>query len=334
MFKKRLGRTGLMVSVIGFGGIPIQRVSVEDAVQVIRKALQLGVNFIDTARVYTDSELKIGLALNDYKNRCIIASKSRALTKLEMENDIKLSLSNLRLKQIDLYQLHNVSDFESYNRMLQPDGAIAALKEAQETGLIKYIGITSHVHSLLKKVIVTGLFDTVQFPFNPLETDGLELIKSAKDYDVGTIIMKPLAGGAFYNVGAALKWILQHDVSVVIPGMDTIQQVEYNLSIPGSTLTDEEVKALNQELKMIDKQVCRRCEYCQPCPQGIKIPVILLLDAYYQRYRLPGWAKDRYKSLVDVTPENCTECGVCEEKCPYKLPIRKLIKEAHQRLSS
>ncbi len=334
MFKRRLGRTGLKVSAIGFGGIPIQRVSVEDAVHIIRRALQLGVNFIDTARVYTDSEFKIGLALKDHSNGCIVASKSRALTKLEMENDIKLSLSNLNLKRIDLYQLHNISDLESYNRALQPDGAIAALKEAQETGLIKYIGITSHVHSLLKKVLASDLFDTIQFPFNPLETEGLELIKTARDYDVGTIIMKPLAGGAFYNSGAALKWILQHDVSVVIPGMDSIQQVEYNLSILGSPLTEEELKALKQELKMIDKQICRRCEYCQPCPQGIKIPVILLLDAYYQRYRLPDWAKDRYKSLVDVTPEKCTECGLCEERCPYKLPIRKLIREAHKRLSS
>ncbi|WEU40883.1 MAG: aldo/keto reductase [Candidatus Odinarchaeum yellowstonii] len=334
MLKRILGRTGLTVSVIGFGGIPIQRVSVEDAVRIIRRALQLGVNFIDTARVYTDSELKIGLALKNYDNKCVVASKSRALTKLEMENDIKLSLSNLNLKQIHLYQLHNVSDFESYNRALQPDGAITALKEAQETGLIKYIGITSHVHALLKKVLDSGLFDTIQFPFNPLETDGLELIRLAKDYNIGTIIMKPLAGGAFYNAGAALKWILQHDVSVIIPGMDSIQQVEYNLSIIDSPLTAEELKALKQELKMIDKRVCRRCEYCQPCPQGIKIPVILLLDAYYQRYRLPGWAKERYKSLVDVTPEKCTECGLCEEKCPYKLPIRKLIREAHRRLAS
>ena len=334
MLKRRLGRTGLTVSVIGFGGIPIQRVAVDDAVRIIRRALELGVNFIDTARVYTDSELKIGLAVKDHRGKCIIASKSRALTKLEMMGDIKSSLRDLCVNQIDLYQLHNVSDFETYNRMLQPDGAITALKEAQETGIIKYIGITSHVPDLLKKVIPSGLFDTVQFPFNPLETASVELIKIAGEHDVGTIIMKPLAGGAFYNAGAALKWVLQHDVSVIIPGMDDIRQVEYNTSLPGASLTDDEVKALKQEIAVIDKQICRRCEYCQPCPQGIKIPVILLLDAYYQRYGLPGWARERYKSLVDVTPENCSDCGICEERCPYKLPIRKLIREAHQRLIS
>lgn len=334
MLKRRLGRTGLSVSEIGLGGIPIQRTSIEDAVKIIRRAVQLGVNFIDTARVYTDSELKIGAAIKETRNSCIIASKSRALTKLEMEQDIKTSLNTLKVSRIDLYQLHNISSIENYERVIKPDGALSALQEAQQTGLINFIGITSHTPELLLKVIPSGLFDTVQFPFNPLETSGADIIKLANQHDIGTIIMKPLAGGAFKNAKAALKWILQHQVSVVVPGVDNIQQAVENISASGSRLTPAERESIFKEATEIDKQVCRRCEYCQPCPQGIKIPVILLMDGYYQRYGLADWARERYQQLVDITPEQCIDCGLCEEKCPYKLPIRKLIREAHNRLKT
>ncbi|MHA1409130.1 MAG: aldo/keto reductase [Candidatus Odinarchaeia archaeon] len=323
-----------MVSEIGFGGIPIQRVSFNEAVNIVRKALDLGITFIDTARVYTDSEQKIGAAIKGRRAQCILASKAKSLTKQDMEKELHESLKTLNVKKIDLYQIHNVSGKENYEKAISADGALTALKEAKETGLIDHIGITSHIRDILKEAIPSGLFDTVQFPLNPLETENLDLIELAKQHDVGVIIMKPLAGGAFRNSKPAIKWILQHDVSVVIPGMDSITQVEENTSLSKQTLTDQELKSLEKEVATIDKEICRRCEYCQPCPQGINIPVILLIDGYYQRYGLTDWAKERYPQLVEITPEACIDCGECEEKCPYNLPIRKLIKEAHKRLTS
>jgi len=331
---RTLGRTGLKVSEIGFGGIPIQRISLEEAGAVINKALDLGINFFDTARGYTDSEEKLGAVLRKRRDGVFIATKSMARTKEEMAADIKKSLETMGLDYIDLYQMHNVKDRESLQQVLGKDGALAALKEARKNGLIRHIGVTGHIKSFLIELMKTGEVETVQFPFNPVETDGVqEVLELAGKTDTGVIVMKPLAGGAFKNVTLSLRYILEHPVSVVIPGMDSVEQVEQNATVGSTTLqlSPEERQALDEEVARLGTTFCRRCEYCQPCPQGIDIPMVFLLDGYYQRYDLKGWARQRYEGMK-VKPDDCLECGECEERCPYSLPIRRMLKEAASRL--
>lgn len=332
---RTLGRTGLRVSVIGFGGIPIQRVPLGDAKAIINRALDLGINFFDTARAYTDSESKLGAALKFRRGEAIIATKSMARTREGMAQDIKQSLATLDIDYIDLYQLHNVKDPVALEQVFGPGGAFVALQEAKREGLIKHIGITGHIRSFLMEALGTGAMETVQFPFNPVETAGVkELLELASKTGAGTIVMKPLAGGAVCNASLALRFALGHDVTTVIPGMDSLAQVEQNTLVGNDPqpLSVEENSALEDESGKLGASFCRRCEYCLPCAQGIDIPTVFLLDGYYTRYELADWARERYRSLK-VRVDACVDCGDCAGKCPYQLPIPVMLKEAGDRLS-
>lgn len=326
---RQLGRTKLMVSAVGMGGIPLQRVKPREAAQVVEAAIDQGINFIDTARAYTDSEVKIGEALAENREKVIIATKSLARTKDGMSHDIESSLRNLKVEYIDLYQLHNVKDEAALAQVLAPDGALAALKEARDRGKVGFIGITGHIPAILVKALKTLEFDTVQFPFNPVETTGgEELLPLSLELGVGTIAMKPFAGGAIKHKVPSLKYILENGVSVAIPGMDDVSQVMENMGAAnGVPLTDDEKALLAGEALTLGGRFCRRCEYCQPCPQGIDIPMIFLLDGYWTRYGLQGWAVDRYKPLK-AKASDCADCGQCEDRCPYQLPIRQMLREA------
>ncbi len=331
---RKLGRTGLNVSVIGFGGIPIQRVPDNEATTIVQHALDKGINFFDTARSYTDSEAKMGEALKRSRSEVIIATKSMARTKDGMALDIQTSLATLGIDYIDLYQLHNVKSQEALEQVFRPDGALVALKEAQKAGVVKHIGVTGHVKSHLLAALKSGELDTVQFPFNAVETsEAQELFELAEQVGAGIIIMKPLAGGALKSPNLALRFILEHKVSTVIPGMDSIEQVDEN-TLAGQELLPlaaDEKNALEEEASTLGAAFCRRCEYCQPCPQGIDIPMVFLLDGYSTRYGLKGWARERYWALP-TKPDACMECGACEEKCPYSLPIRRMLVESAVRL--
>ena len=333
---RTLGITGLKVSVIGFGGIPIQRVSAGEAHAIVNRALDLGINFFDTARAYTDSEEKLGAALKARRKEAVIATKSMARTREAMAADIKKSLETMGLDYIDLYQLHNVKNKRDLDRVLSPDGALAALQEAKKEGLIRHIGITGHIKDFLAQTLELEEIETAQFPFNAVETVGVpELLKQAKAMGKGIIVMKPLAGGALRNVNLALRYILEHDVTTVIPGMDSLQQVEEN-ACEGNALqplTADERNALDEEVKTLGGAFCRRCEYCKPCSQRIDIPTVFLLDGYYTRYNLQDWARERYRALK-AGVDACTGCGECEERCPYNLPIRQMLAEAAARLGS
>ena len=332
---RSLGSTGLWVSAVGFGGIPIQRVDQDVACQLVNRALNMGINFFDTARGYTDSETKLGLVLRERQQEAIIATKSMARTRDEMESDIEKSLKALGTEYIDLYQVHNVKDVPTLDKVLNPGGAMEALLDAQKRGIIKHIGITSHIKGLLIEALKTRAFATIQFPFNPVEAESVpELLKLASAQGTGVIIMKPLAGGAFKHASLALQFILEYPISTVIPGMDSLQQVEDN-AITGSrsdNLTPAERDLIQEEVEELGSTFCRRCEYCQPCPQGIDLPTVFLLDGYYTRYGLTDWAKDRYQGMK-VKPDVCTECKECEEKCPYNLPINQMLVAARTRLA-
>lgn len=325
-----LGKTGMKVSKIGFGGIPIQQLDQDSADKIIDKAIEMEINFFDTARGYTVSENLIGNALVGKRNKVFIATKSMARDKDAMLSDVETSLKNLKTDYIDLYQLHNVGSEDELERTIQKGGAYEALHKLREEGVIKHIGITSHKELVIEKALETDLFETVQFPFNVVEKQGEKAFKLAFEKNVGTIAMKPMAGGALSNGRSALKFILESPyLDVAIPGMDSVKQVIENArAMDDVALTMEERDELVKEAKELGTTFCRRCGYCLPCPQGIDIPSMFLMEAYYNRYELKNWAKNRYYALPK-TAKDCIECGTCETRCPYELPIRKMLKKVN-----
>ncbi|WFA08631.1 aldo/keto reductase [Tissierella sp. Yu-01] len=330
MQKRILGGTNYEVSVVGLGGIPIQRVDKSTAVDIIREALNQGMNFIDTARGYTISEELIGQGLQIVgREKFILATKSMVRTYEGMLEEVKTSLQNLKTEYIDLYQLHNVRTMEDFKFVMSEEGALRALKELKEQGIIGEIGISSHGVEVLEAAIDSGEFATIQFPYNAVERQGEPLFEKAKKKNIGVIIMKPLAGGAIRNGEQAIRFILENsNVSVVIPGIDSVEQVVENAKpgIDELPLTSEDREKLEAEATSLGTQFCRRCGYCAPCTIGIDIPNNFIFDSYYTRYNLQEWATNRFKSLSPWA-KDCTECGECEKRCPYDLPIINMLKE-------
>lgn len=330
MLKRKLGKTNLEVSVIGLGGIPIQRVDEAHAVEIIKECKKQGINFIDTATGYGVSEKFIGKGLKEAgRENFFIATKSPSYTYDEMKESIKKSLNSLDVEYIDLYQIHNADTEEKYNKSFSENGALKALIEAKKDGLIHHIGITSHSHTILEKALDFEEIETVQFPFNPIESQGIEMFKKAREKNIGVIAMKPVAGGAIRNVALSLKYIINSNiVDVAIPGMESIDQVNEN-ALAGkeiTKLTNKENEKIAQEVKELGDEFCRRCGYCLPCPQNINIPFVFNFKAYYERYNLKDWAKERYAAM-SAHASDCIKCGACEERCPYKLPIRKMLED-------
>ncbi|WMM25997.1 aldo/keto reductase [Tissierella sp. MB52-C2] len=335
MEKRRLGKTSLDVSVIGFGGIPIQRVDSELSHGLLQEAYNRGINFIDTARGYNESENLIGEALEKIgRDKFILATKSMKRDYDGMVEELNISLKNLKTDYIDLFQFHNIRTFEELDFIMSDNGAFKALKEAKEKGIIREIGITSHSPELLDKAVDMGEFATIQCPYNPVERQAEELFKKAKDMNIGVIVMKPLAGGAITKGELSLRFIVDNpNISVVIPGMDTLEQVKSNseVGINIRKLTGEEESILSEEANSLGTEFCRRCGYCLPCPQNIDIPTQFLMEGYYTRYNLKEWAQSRYDAM-EYRAIHCIECGLCESKCPYNLPIRKMMKNVVEKL--
>ncbi len=330
METRRLGKANFEVGVIGFGGIPIQRLSEETAVDIIKQAAAEGMNFIDTARAYGDSERLIGLGIQGNRAHWTIATKTMARTYEAMKQDVETSLSNLNCGTIDLYQFHLVKTKEQYDQIMGADGAYKALLEAKAEGKIKEIGLTTHSVDILELAIEEGHFATVQFPYNAVEQQAEAAFKKAKEKNVGVIVMKPLAGGAITNGNLALRFILENpNISVVIPGIDELKQVKENASIGKEMkpLTEAEHQEIKKIKEALGSRFCRRCGYCLPCPQEIDIPTQFLMVGYFTRYDLQEWAMARYQALPKRASD-CIKCGVCEKRCPYDLPIREMLDEA------
>ncbi|MBM7614188.1 aldo/keto reductase [Alkaliphilus hydrothermalis] len=334
MEKRKLGRTNLEVGVIGFGGIPIQRLKEEEAIDLIKKAADEGINFIDSARAYGESEKLIGKGIAGNRDHWYIATKTMARDYESMKKEVETSLADFNIDTIDLYQFHLVKTEAQLEQILAPDGAFRALKEAQEAGKIKEIGITSHSAELLEMAIETDYFSTIQFPYNIVERQGEALFKRAAEKNIGVIIMKPLAGGALEDGDLALRFILQNpNVTVVIPGVDKEEQVYENANVGKNfvPLSEVDQKRIEEIKQSLGTTFCRRCGYCLPCPQKIDIPTQFLMEGYYSRYELQNWAVERYGVLPKKASE-CVECGVCESKCPYDLPIRSMLKNVVAKL--
>ena len=323
-----LGKTGLRVSRIGFGGIPIQRIDAEGTKEIIRYLHDAGVNYIDTARGYTVSEEYLGYALEGIRQDFVLATKSMARTKEAMQKDIETSLKNLRTDYIDLYQIHNPSaaDLET---VTAPGGALEALQEAKAAGKIGHIGITLHPAELFKVALDLSWVETVMFPYNLVETQAEDLIRACAERNIGFIDMKPLAGGAIDDATLALRFIVANpNVTVVIPGMATVEEAKQNLAAVNDTapLTKDEIAKIEQIRNSLGTQFCRRCNYCAPCAAGISIYSQFLFEGYYTRYGLKDWARSRYEAQAK-NASDCIGCGVCESRCPYNLPIRDMMKK-------
>ena len=322
-----LGKTGLTISRMGFGGIPIQKVDVPTVRTLMQALAEQGVNYIDTARGYTVSERYLGEALEGMRDKFVIATKSMARTKEAMEKDIETSLANLRTDHIDLYQVHNPS-LKELEQVCAPGGALEALLEAKAAGRIGHIGVTAHMAAVFERALTLPWVETVMFPYNIVETQGEALMKRAHEQGVGFICMKPLAGGALEDATLALRFIRQNpDVSVVIPGMYSVDEVRQNLAAmeDASPLTAQELERIDAIRKELGTQFCRRCNYCQPCTAGISMSGIFVLEGYLNRYGLGDWAKQRYAAMAKKAGD-CVGCGVCETRCPYQLPIREMLK--------
>ncbi|MDU6480729.1 MAG: aldo/keto reductase [Paeniclostridium sordellii] len=327
-----LGKTNLKINRIGFGGIPIQRVTQQDTNKIIDELINQGINFIDSARGYTVSEEYIGNAIEGKRDNFILASKSMSRTYEDMLKDVDITLKNFKTDYIDLYQLHNVKSDE-YENIFNDNMAYKALLDCKSQGKIKNVGITSHSIDTIKKAVRDEKFDTIQFPYNIVEDQADEIFREAHKRNIGIIVMKPLAGGAINNAKLAIKYILSKEyIDVVIPGMDSVDQVLENISVLENLDIDKEDELKIEDIRnQLGNRFCRRCEYCMPCPVGINIPMNFLLEGYYSRYNLKEWSKERYNSL-DIKASDCVECGKCESKCPYDLPIREMLKEVTEKL--
>ncbi len=321
-----LGRTGFNVSRIGFGGIPIQHVEQDNVNNIMAKAIESGINFIDTARGYTISEELLGNALIGKREKVYLATKSMVRGKDDMLSEVELSLKDFRTDYIDLYQLHNISAIEDLELVISEKGALKALLKLQKDGIIKKIGITSHKLPILEEALKLDIFDTIQFPFSAVERQGEEVFKKAVEQNVGTIAMKPMAGGALRDGRKALKYILESPyLNVAIPGMDCIEQVVINAeAADGVRLTDDERQEIEKTAKELGNTFCRRCGYCMPCAVNMDIPMMFIMESYFTRYDLKDWSVSRYRSF-DVKADDCIKCGICESRCPYELPIRDML---------
>ena len=323
-----LGKTGLKISRLGFGGIPIQKIDAEGTKPLIKKLAEEGVNYIDTARGYTVSEEYLGIALEGIRDRFVLATKSMARTKEGMAQDIATSMKNLRTDYIDLYQVHN-PNAKDLEQVLAPGGALEALQEAKAQGKIGHIGITLHSVDLFKQAVEFDWVETIMFPYNIVETQGEKLIAKCAEKNIGFICMKPLAGGAIDDPTTALRFIASNpNVTVVIPGMAEEKEIAQNIEATANTapLTDAEQKKIAEIRNFLGTNFCRRCNYCAPCTAGISIPMMFLIEGYYSRYHLEDWAKGRYAGMAK-TASDCVGCGVCETRCPYNLPIREMLKK-------
>ncbi|MBR5316148.1 MAG: aldo/keto reductase, partial [Firmicutes bacterium] len=308
-----LGKTGLTISRLGFGGIPIQRVDAAATKALVSEMVAKGINYIDTARGYTVSEEFLGEALEGVRDKFVLATKSMSRTKEGMAADIETSLKNLRTDYIELYQVHNPS-MEQLEQVMAPGGALEALKEAKEAGKIGHIGLTGHSLELFEKAVSLDWVETFMFPYNIVETQGEELMRTCTEKNIGFIVMKPMAGGAIDDPELALRFICSNpDATVVIPGMYELKEIEQNLSAVENQapLSETELQKISEIRQQLGTNFCRRCNYCQPCSVGIDISSVFLLQGYLDRYGLVDWANKRYSGL-SVKASACVDCGACE----------------------
>ncbi len=339
MRKVTLGRTGLEVTRWALGGIQLSTImggTTEDTIsEIVNAALDYGINFIDTSRVYMDSETNIGEVMKTRRAECILASKSYKRTRDDVMADVEESLRQLQTNHIDIYQVHALYPHEVHT-VMDKGGALEALRMAKEQGMINCIGLTSHHASVITELIKSDAFDTVMFPFNVIEREPeKEVLALAQEKNIGTIVMKPLAGGAIRNVRCAFKFFNSFPVDVILNGVSNLAELRENLKWAESvdSLTPDELAAFEAEVAPLGTEFCRRCSYCMPCPNDIHIPD--MIHVFYQmvkgfRYEDLPPEKQKMGEALLVWLQACEECGTCEAKCPYSLPTIRRKRELRE----
>ncbi len=322
----RLGKTEIVSPKNAFGALPIQRVSDEYAVMLLQKAYNNGITFFDTARMYSDSERKIGIALSSVRENIVIATKTGATNVESFERDLAESLENLQTDHIDIYQFHNTPFCPKPN---DGTGLYEAMLKAKAKGKIRHIGLTNHRPSVAKEAVESGLYETLQFPFCYLATDtDIELVRLCKEYDVGFIAMKGLSGGLITNSAAAYAWMTEFDNVLPIWGIQREVELDeflsYNIQAP--TMTDDIREIIEKDKKELFSSFCRACGYCMPCPVGIEINNCARMSQLIRRSPSAQWLTDASKAKM-LNIENCIECGQCSSRCPYGLDTPKLLKQ-------
>ena len=341
MLRRRLGRTELDVPVVGLGGAGLNR-STGEIAPLIHRALDRGADFI---HVYAPQEKNIGQVLAGRRKEAILAAhvdvyadpQKKMGTADEVMGRVETCLKDLQTDCVELFQCHGVMDEESLE-FIRTGGALEALMKAREQGKIRHIGITGHYSPPLVNALKAGEFDTVMVPFNIMRRDfgadpSIGLFPQAKRMDVGVIIMKPVANGRITkNLPDALKFVLAHDVTLAIPGAMNVQELDEDIDIAEefTALPDEERMQCADELHLLGEPYCRECGYCLPCPGEMNIPAILRMERTCTFYGLKEWIRVGEIGVLDVHPEKCEGCGVCEPRCPFDLPIRQMIRSAQQ----
>ena len=320
----RLGRTDLMVSKTAFGALPIQRISKEDAVRLVRRAYDAGINYFDTANAYTDSEEKLGEALHGVRQNVVISTKSGGKDKKTVQAHIEESLRRLQTDYIDLFQFHNPAELPDIN---DPDGPFAAALEARQKGYIRHIGITNHRLKVAHAAIESGNFETLQFPFCYLATEkDLELVALCREHDMGFIAMKGLSGGLLNNAEACYAFMQEHPTVVPIWGVQHEWELDQWLELTerNPRLTPELQAVIDRDRRELAGNFCRSCGYCLPCTAGIDIPqaarmMQLLGRSPYRPYMSDEWYAKMHKI------EECVHCDACKSRCPYGLDTPALL---------
>ena len=329
MAKVTLGKTGITVEKNSFGALPIQRISTEEAVKLLRRAYSHGVTFYDTARWYTDSEEKLGEAFDGMREKVFIATKTGAADAEGFWKDLHTSLNNLRTDYVDIYQFHNPAFCP---RPKDGSGLYEAMLEAKEKGMVRHIGITNHRLNVADEAIESGLYETLQFPFCYLATEkDIELVGKCKEAGMGFIAMKALSGGLITNSAAAYAFLAQYDNVLPIWGVQREEELDEFLSYidnpPEMTQELSEVIAKDREELLGD--FCRGCGYCMPCPVGIEINncarMSLLIRRSPSAAQLTPQAQEKMKKI-----ENCLHCGKCKSKCPYGLDTPTLLEKNYK----
>jgi uncharacterized protein len=324
----RFGANGPVLTRLGFGGIPIQQLPEADAVAVVRKCYDVGIRLFDTAYGYTNSEERIGKALAGVRDDVFVVTKSPARDLETLRTHFETSLKRTGFERFDLFLFHNVSSKAHLQAILGAADLIGWMHRQQEAGRVGMIGISSHQAETAVECLRTGEFAAVEFPFNYLEDQALpELLPLAREMGVGFLAMKPMAGGALSNGRAAIKWLMAQPDVHVIPGMMTLDQVDDAVAaVTDPELTSGEEAAIARDRQELSGSFCRRCGYCLPCPQGIPVNTIVSSELFLNR---AGWqrADDRYLQMLQKAADDCQQCGECEARCPYNLPLTQLVRE-------
>lgn len=324
-----LGKTGITVNKNGFGALPIQRISKDDAAYLLRKAFDNGIKYFDTARFYTDSEEKMGYALSDLRDRVIIATKTAATNATAFWKDLETSLSLLKTDFVDLYQFHNLAFCP------KPDdgsGLYEAMLEAKQQGKIRHIGFTNHRHNVAKEAIESGLYETMQYPFSYLATDrDLELVRLCKEKEIGFVCMKALSGGLITDSACAYAYLSQYDHVLPIWGIQRETELDEFISYQDNppVLTEERLAKIDKDREELAGEFCRGCGYCMPCPVGIQINDCARMSLFLRRAPHSVYLADEWKEKMKRI-DYCIHCNQCKSRCPYGLDTPNLLRKNYE----